>query len=402
MTTRTWRVAIVKDTSKPMLGLHGLHTAFRGLPNVDVVAHVDSNTADLEQKMAWTGARRHYATLPEMLADEPPDIVVLCSRHPHDHLPQIAAAADAGCHVYCEKPLSATLLEADRIVELAERNRIRICMAHPSRYALAFRTMKRMLEAGEIGRPLTAYGRGKCDHRGGGEDLIVLGTHILDLQTFFFGPPEYVYADITSDGRGIVKTDRAETVEPIGPAAGDSVFAHFRFPGDVRGIFESRRGLYDRASGMTQMGLAVLGTEGVLSLRFDDYQTRTLRISRGPGALEYGRSFEDVPLSEDRVIPDAEPLDYSLCGQKDIPRATFFLEANRFAAWDLVCSIEEDRQPISNAGNARLAQEMIQGIYAAHLSGSMVHFPLEDREHPLDPASSYVSGDAISGGTGRV
>lgn len=381
--SRTWHVGIVKDTSKPMLGLHGLHTAFRGLPNVDVVAHVDSNTDDIEQKMAWTGARRHYATLPDMLADEPPDIVVLCSRHPYDHLAQIEAAAEAGCHIYCEKPLSASLLEADRIVEIAEQRRIRICMAHPGRYALAFRTMRAKLEAGEIGRPLTVYGRGKCDHRGGGEDLIVLGTHILDLQTFFFGEPEHVYADITSDGRPIVRTDRTETVEPIGPAAGDNIFAQFRFPGDVRGLFESRRGLYDRARGNTQMGITVVGTEGVLSLRFDDYETRTLRISSGPGALEYGRSFEDVPLTEDRVIPDAEPLDYSLCGQKDIPSATFFLEANRFAAWDLIRSIEEDRQPVSNASNARLTQEMIQGIYAAHLSGGVVSFPLEDRTHPL-------------------
>lgn len=381
---RPWRVAIVKDTSKPMLGLHGLHTAFRGLPNVDVVAHVDANTEDLQAKMAWTGAKRHYATLPEMLESESPDIVVLCSRQPYDHLPQIEVAAEAGCHIYCEKPLTASLLEADRILELVERKQVKLCMAHPGRYALAFRTMKRMLEAGEIGRPLTVYGRGKCDHRGGGEDLIVLGTHILDLMTFFFGAPEYVYADIAVDGRPMVQTDRAETVEPIGPAAGDSIFAHFRFPGDLRGTFESRRGLYDRSSGLNPMGITVLGTEGALSMRFDDGATRKLRISRGTSHLEYGASFEDVPLVEDRVIPNADPLDYSLCGQKDIPRAQYFLEANRFAVDDLMRAIEEDRQPVSNAGNATLALEMIYGIYAAHLSGRAVKFPLHDRTHPLD------------------
>jgi predicted dehydrogenase len=195
--------------------------------------------------MAWTGAKRHYATLPEMLESESPR-----HRRPLLETPVRPSAADrgrrgeAGCHIYCEKPLSASLLEADRIVELAERARIRICMAHPGGTRRPFRTMKAMLEAGEIGRPLSVHGRGKCDHRGGGEDLIVLGTHILDLQVFFFGPPEYVYADITSDGRPIAVTDRTETVEPIGPAAGDSIFAHFRFPGDVRGVFESRRGLY--------------------------------------------------------------------------------------------------------------------------------------------------------------
>jgi hypothetical protein len=131
------------------------------------------------------------------------------------------------------------------------------------------------------------------------------------------------------------------------------------------------------------MGITVVGTEGALSMRFDDAATRRLRISRDAGPLEYGARFEDVPLTEDRVIPGAEPLDYSLCGQKDIPAARYFLEANRFAAWDLICAIEEDRQTVSSAHNARLAQEMIQGIYAAHLSGGRVNFPLENRRHPL-------------------
>ena len=39
-----------------------------------------------------------------------------------------------------------------------------------------------------------------------------------------------------------------KTVESIGPAAGDEIFACFCFQGDVRGIFESKRGLYDRAN----------------------------------------------------------------------------------------------------------------------------------------------------------
>ena len=381
-----WRIGIVKDTSKPMLGLHGLATAFRGLPNVDIVAHVDSNTDDIEQKMSVTGARRHYATLEDMLADEAPDIVVLTSRHPYDHLEQIEAAADAGCHIYCEKPITANLLEADAIVEIAEQKQIKVCVAHLGRYALVFRAMKSMLEAGEIGAPMVARGRGKCDHRGGGEDLIVLGTHILDLQTFLFGAPQYVYADITADGRPIVRSDRAETVEPIGPAAGDELFAHFRFQGNVRGTFESRRGLADATGVVTYMGLTVIGTEGALAMPFHGPRTRRLRISRHPGPLEESACFEDVELTEYRTIPGAKPLDGTIWGPEPSPGEEYFLKANRFAAWDLICAIEQDRQPISNAYNARLAVEMIYGIYASHLCGGRVTLPLEDRAHPLGEA----------------
>jgi hypothetical protein len=133
------------------------------------------------------------------------------------------------------------------------------------------------------------------------------------------------------------------------------------------------------------MGITVIGTEGALSMRFRDGggPEARLRISRHPGPPEDASCYEEVSLTEDRVIPGAEPLDYSLCGQKDIPAARFFLEANRFAVWDLMRAIEEDRQPVSNVYNARLALEMIYGIYAAHLSRGMVSFPLEERRHPL-------------------
>ncbi|OGV49801.1 MAG: hypothetical protein A2017_00935 [Lentisphaerae bacterium GWF2_44_16] len=382
---KIWKIGIIKDRAVPMLGLHGHQVAFRGLPGVEIAALADSNTENLDEIISLIGAKRHYLNHTEMLDKEKPDIVVLCSRHPHDHLPQIKAAAERGIHVYCEKPMTVNLREADQIVEISEKHNIKICVAHPARYDLGFRTMKKMIEMGEIGSPLTIYGRGKNDHRGGGEDLLVLGTHILDLQTFFFGAPDYVMADMTANGRPVVKTDSTKTVEPIGPTAADEIFACFRFPEGVRGIFESRRGLFERSNGIIHMGITVAGTKGALSLRFCDIKPEDkLRISRRPGPLEDNSAYEEVPLTEERRISGAEALDYSLCGKKDICGTKWFLEANRFAAWDLICAIEEDREPVSNAHNARLALEMIYGIYASHLSRGIVNFPLTDRTHPLD------------------
>ncbi|MBC2595872.1 Gfo/Idh/MocA family oxidoreductase [Ruficoccus amylovorans] len=381
--SKFWQVAVVKDSSKAMLGLHGLHTAFRGLPNVEVVAHVDANNEELPRKLAQTQAKRHYARLEDMLTHEPPDIVVLCSRHPGDHLAQIRQVAEKGCHIYCEKPLSVLLEEADEVARVVEQTGIKLALAHPARHDLAFRTMKRMIGAGDIGTPLSVIGRGKCDYRGGGEDLIVLGTHILDVMTFCFGAPDSVTADIQVAGRPATLSDKVNLVEPVGPALGDEVFATFSFPSGVRGVFESRRDLLKPGQPAPHMGLCVTGTKGTLSLRFDDAARQPLLLSRQPGFLETLTTFEEATLREDRVIPGAEPLDYGLCGQPDVPRAPWFLEANRFAAWDLIGAIEEDRPPLSNIENARLAVEMIQGIYAAHLSRRTIDFPLVNRRHPL-------------------
>lgn len=380
---RHWKIAIIKDSSKPMLGLHGLHTAFRGLPNVEVVALVDSNTDNLERKMAQVQARAHYATCQAMLAQEAPDIVVITSRHPSDHLEQIRMLAQRGCHIYCEKPVSDSLAEVDEIIRIVEASGIKFAMAHPARHDIAFRTMKHMIDAGAIGRPLSVVGRGKCDHRGGGEDLLVLGTHILDLQTYFFGAPESVMADIRMEGRLAKRSDTVKTVEPIRPVIGDDIFAVFQLKNGVRSSFETRRGLYQPKQPAPHMGIRVMGTEGVLSLRFDDAGNQPLLLSRQGCYPEDHPEFEAVALQEDRVIPGAEPLDRSLSGSPDVPHAPWFLAANRFAVWDLMRAIETDGEAIATLADARTVAEMIEGIYTAHLERRTLTFPLTNQAHPL-------------------
>jgi len=188
------KVGIVYDSSQKSKGHHGTHFAFTGLPGVEIVL-ADPNLEGIAARMQAIGAARRYADYREMLVVEAPDVVVVCSRLPADHFPVIRAAAERGCHLFCEKPLTDSLAEADAIAGLAERHRIKIAVAHLARHARVFRTMKRLIGLGEIGRPLTFYGRGKEDERGGGEDLVVLGTHILDIGLYLFGMPEYVFAD---------------------------------------------------------------------------------------------------------------------------------------------------------------------------------------------------------------
>lgn len=380
-----WRVAVVNDTSVKSLGGHGLHGAFIGLPGVEIVALVESNLEHLDQKLAHTEAQRHYLTIDEMLAKESPDIVVLCSRHPNEHLPQIALVAAAGCHIYCEKPLAVTVPECDRIIEQLEQHGVLLCMGHPARYTPEFRELKRLVEDGAIGTPLTCYGRGKSDHRGGGEDLMTLGTHILDYQTYLFGTPEYLWADVTFENQPLQPGARIETVEPLQPCAGDAVFAYFRFANGVRGTFESRRDFPRPEPGLIHMGVTVRGTEGAVSMRFNDPGWRDvgLRLSRGRFSPEDETHYEPVPVTDDREIPGFTPIDYARGGTQGMPRAKLFLDSNPHAAWDLICAIESGRQPVSNAYTARVTAEMIQAMYASALSGGVVKLPLVEREHPL-------------------
>ncbi|MDR0933423.1 MAG: Gfo/Idh/MocA family oxidoreductase [Victivallales bacterium] len=380
---KTYKVAIVKDTSKKMLGLHGLQTAFRGLPNVEICAFVDPNSEDIAERMAFVGAKKHYTSMRVMFEAEKPDIVILTSRHPEDHLEQIRMASEFNCHIYCEKSLVDDLEEGDEILRILAKSKVKLCMAHPVRYAEPYMAMNRMIKEGVIGTPVSFIARGKCDHRGGGEDMIVLGTHILDWLIHLFGQAENVYADITVNGKSANKADLTSSVEPIGPCIGDSIYAIFRFSGGICGSFETHRGLYDVKVGNSQMGLTVMGTKGSLSLRFEDFHERKLFICRTAVPPESGGNFEEVPVTDTRNIPGAAPIDYSVCNFKDCPRVPNFPEANRYAVWDLMQAIEEDRPCVSNAHNAVQTQEMIQAIYLSHLTGKRVELPLKERRHPL-------------------
>jgi predicted dehydrogenase len=374
---KTYRVGIVHDTSRPGLGGHGTHLAFQGLSGVETVALADTNPEGISERLAQTGARRHYLSWEKMLDQERPDIVTVCSRLPDDHFPVIRAAVSRGCHIYCEKPLCATLTEADQIVALAKRHRVKVAVAHLGRHALVFRTMREMIAGGAIGRPLTFYGRGKEDHRGGGEDLLVLGTHILDQAVWLLGPPKAVFAQVSQHGQPLRPGDRLDTAEPLGTVAGTDLLAFLDFPGGVHGIFESRRGIHKNA---TRMGITVAGTDGMLSMRYD--RERRLRWCQSELPPEDEAHFQESPLPMANALPEC--LKNYPGGIPYQNPADFFRTNNCLAAADLVLAIDEDREPAASANDARMALEIIFAIYASALTGQRVSLPLADRRHPLD------------------
>ena len=372
------KVGIIFDRSHKSRGGHGTHLAFRGLP-VRTVALVDAEPEGIREAQAKVGAERVYGDWREMMNRERPDIVVLGSRDPVEHWPPLLEAARRGIHVLVEKPLCTTLEEADTLLALSKRSGSRICVAHLARYAVLFRTMKRMLDEGAIGTPLSVYGRGKEDERGGGEDLIVLGTHILDVMCWLCGKPEHLFAEVTVNGAPLKASDRSTTSEPLGPVAGDNVFAHLHFPGGVRGFFESRKGIYQTGN-QVRMGLTVVGTKGALSMRYTNgtrgESERKLRLTHSTYPVEDAADYEDVPLPKEGDIPGAEPLVMDF-----IP---YFSINNRLAAWDLVQAIEERRDPRASAADAATVLEIIQGIYLSQLRGCRIDFPLKTRRHPLE------------------
>src|SRR5262249_16936119 len=149
--------------------------------NVTVVAVADEDAAGRAAAQRRLGARNAYADYRQMLRQERPEIVAVGPRWLDCHRDMVVACAEARASIFLEKPLCRHLQEADEMIVACERHHVKLAIAHQTRYSPRLQRIKELIDGGRIGDILELRGRGKEDRRVGGEDMMVLGTHIMDL-----------------------------------------------------------------------------------------------------------------------------------------------------------------------------------------------------------------------------
>lgn len=85
-----------------------------------------------------------------LLARDDVDVVILATPHT-THLPYTRAAADAGKHVYCEKPMAVTVEECDEMIAACAQAGVLLTVAKQSRQNPVVQAAKELIDAGEIG-----------------------------------------------------------------------------------------------------------------------------------------------------------------------------------------------------------------------------------------------------------
>ncbi|HVU32227.1 MAG TPA: Gfo/Idh/MocA family oxidoreductase [Opitutaceae bacterium] len=83
-----------------------------------------------------------------------PDLVIIASIS-SVHAGQVIAAAEAGCHVLCEKPIALTLADADRAIGAVERAGVVAQVNYSLRYIEAYRVLRTWVRDGRFGRILS-------------------------------------------------------------------------------------------------------------------------------------------------------------------------------------------------------------------------------------------------------
>ena len=356
MSQEIYRAAAIGHTGAGNYG-HGLHLGYKSLQNVKFIAIADPDEAGRQAAIKETGAVRGYADYHDMLEKEELDIVSVCPRWMIEHVDMVMACLDANCHVYCEKPIAASLSDGDGIVKSADEKGLKLAVAHGGVYRPKTQSVKEMLENGRIGNIQKVHIRGLQDRRGGGEDMLTLGTHVFNTARYFFGAVEWMHAHVTVDGRPITIADACDATEPVGPIAGDCVNSYFAFKNGVTGFFDSRKDQIDARGGY---GMQIFGSEGILS--FGATGDNDLSIYPYPCWVptDMSRKWETVPITN-----PASP------------------SVNQLAIMDLIDAIEHDRKPLCSGEDAVAALEMVLGAYESQLTERRIYFPMQNREHPL-------------------
>ena len=129
--------------------------ALRDLPNAELVS-VSRANFDLAQSFAdQFGADRCYKDWRELVSDPEIDAVYVATPV-HLHSEQTIAAANAGKHVLCEKPMAMNVDECDAMIAACELNDIRLGVAYYRHFYPAIQFIKTNLASGRIGSPVIA------------------------------------------------------------------------------------------------------------------------------------------------------------------------------------------------------------------------------------------------------
>jgi predicted dehydrogenase len=249
------------------------------------------------------GYARAYADWRELLKDD--RVQVFDNSGPNNvHAEPCIAAAEAGKHVICEKPLARSAAEAKQMLEAVQRAGVKHACAFNYRFVPAVRQARLFMEQGLLGRiyhfrarylqewgnsPEVSQWRYFADSAGSGA-LGDLGAHIIDLGRFLVGEPRSVSALTATfiterqspDGSGLRPVDVDDAFEAV-----------VEFEHGVVGTLEATRFAPGRKNANT---FEINGERG--SIAFDLERLNELQVYLNDTSPREANGFRDVLVSE--------------------------------------------------------------------------------------------------------
>ena len=186
-----------------IVGVGGMGTVhfniYKSMADVEIVALCDIRTEILAEKVGDLPIRI-YGDMDEMLAQEKPDMVDLCTPT-YLHALQAVKAMESGAHVLSEKPMALTFREAETIKDAIKRTGKRYMTAQVVRFMNAYVYLRGIIESGKYGRleslnmrrisqtPMWSWENWFLDESRSGHMMLDLMIHDIDFMQSVFGEP---------------------------------------------------------------------------------------------------------------------------------------------------------------------------------------------------------------------
>jgi myo-inositol 2-dehydrogenase/D-chiro-inositol 1-dehydrogenase len=271
-----------------MGSFHG-ETVSRRLPGVGLVAVADPAPGAAAALADTLGADRAYTDVAQVWADPAVDAVVIAAPA-RFHADLVVAAARAGKHVFCEKPMALSLADADRAIEAARAAGIVLQVGFNRRFAPDWQAARALLEDGRIGPPrlLRSLTRdpGGFDPARVATGTIFLETLIHDFDTLRFLNPGAEAVEVYAVADALVEPDWRDR------GLLDTAVVTVRFDngavGTAEACFEAAYGYDVRGEVFGPGGMATMGDGRRTPMVFSAAGGRTTETARSDQELFAG------------------------------------------------------------------------------------------------------------------
>lgn len=321
---------------------------------VEIVAGVDISAENQERFCNQHGIANRYTDMQTMLDEQQPNLVHICTP-PSLHLEQCILALRHGAHVYCEKPLVASLDEVDRLQAVERETGLTCSVVFQWRFGSAGQHLKRLIDNGDLGRALVGMcnttwyrdqvyydvpWRGTWDSELGGVSM-GHGIHAMDMFLWLMGDWVEVKAMAGT-------LDRDIEVEDVSMAL-------VRFASGALGSIVN----------------SVLSPRQVSYVRFD-FQRATVELEH-----LYSYANENWTYS----IPDNAPYQDELARWQNIEGDAPASHVTQLT--HILDCLERGEASLTTGAQARNTIEFLASLYKSALTGQTVQRGTIDKDDPF-------------------
>lgn len=323
---------------------------------LDIVALCDVSTQayqTLVTQYPQLASLPFYTDYKAMLEAEKPSLVAIATDS-GSHADIAVDCINSGCNCIIEKPIALSLADADRIIEAAEKNNVKVAANHQNRFNLSIRKIRSAVDGGRFGRMLhgttqtrwfrdesyysQASWRGTWAKDGGA--LMNQCIHNIDLLNWMLGSEPVSVTAVTDN-----------LMHPYIECE-DFGLAIIKY---ANGAYATVEGTVNTYGGNMEQSLALFGENGAVKAEGSINNKITYWC------------FADGEDNSEQVKKDFSFEARHIYGAGHTPLYE-----------DMVNAIQTDRKPYVDAYDGRKALELVLAIYKSSYLGKAVKLPLEE------------------------